>query len=309
MLDAATNRRQFLRLVTVWVTIPLISRGPFYQMAPVVRTSEKESVHQLLLVAEQAVAQGWYKIASEALGLLVRDRLDEAIRADAELYLRYLHLQATVFRDTGEPDRAMGAYDRMQMVSRVTKDDLLFARSAIGKVIVLSNSSEPEMAKSVLDSYQSALTALQDDAFQTEYNFWIARIAADHKDTDFARQLFQRVVIPLSAVSEDNNLRIARHVSYARLALTGSARDWALAERQLQSASDLVRDDTSLLRRIQFLADLAHFHALSGDYASADASISAADRLIQVSGIKLAYLERVRRLLLLERTRRKPKRP
>jgi tetratricopeptide (TPR) repeat protein len=254
-----------------------------------------EAVVIRLEAAEQELARTRVESALQYLKHV--DPSNELLADDVGLLRRYLRIIAVASRDTNQIDRAIGAYEQLQVIAQQDGDSRTFAEAVIGKVVSLSNAGRIGLAESVLTAYGPQLDSIRDPRIQLEYSFWKARVLEDKSEVSAAWSITEREILPFTALHEEDGMQIARHVAASRLALTGRDRDWRAAERSLEQARDLLSSHTTLLRRGQLATGQALFLLISGDLDGARRMIRSAEQIFDVGGIISPHFEKVRRLL------------
>lgn len=282
-LGSQLSRRHFLQLSANLFAVAFVCTR--FSMSKEPDKIDFEIATVILEEAEHEIEQARIVSAKNTLASASAEAMLLAFGDNDVLQRRYLLALAISFRDVGDTDKAIGAFDQLQVLSRNARDHLLYGRAVIGKVICLSNAGRKTLAKAVLDLYGQDLASIRDPQFTVEYLFWKSRVLTDTNEIESARRIYAHQVLPLSAQYEDDNLQIARLSHFSRLALSGNTRDWKSAESSFEKARDLLSSTTNIQRRAQFETTQAFLCLQSGDREGAKRALARARQLYHVSGI------------------------
>lgn len=237
-------------------------------------------------------------ILSAKRHLLQIQRIDDGVfTRDVAFVSRFLRALAIVYRDTNNIEAAIGAYSQLEILSRDANKLDLLSEAIIGKAMILINNDRISLAERVLMDHRQELDSMPSQAFRAEYENWKVCLLEQQNEIEAARECMNRLVLPLSENYEPEDLQIARHAVASRLALAGRNRQWKIAEKELEKASDLITRETPLLRQGQFLQGRALFELKAGDIDSAHSLAIESERIFQVDGIVSHQLRRLRKQL------------
>ncbi|GAA1938062.1 hypothetical protein [Amycolatopsis minnesotensis] len=228
------------------------------------------------------------------------------LSADHWTAARFLNAMGIALRDTGNSADALSVFGRLRAHATTMGAVDVSARATMNMVVCLMNAGRWRQATNLLAHARSVVHDLDDPALRVEALFWTARVLETRGADSAALALARRRVLSASTAVEHQELRIARHVFVARLALNQTTIEWDQAQRSLDEAWGLLEPSTCVLRRGQLLTTQALFDLRRGARGEAEQRFGEAQSVFATGGIVTPHAKSLRRELRLtgnERTR------
>jgi tetratricopeptide (TPR) repeat protein len=292
-----TSRRAFMCTVTA-----LISSG---NIIPNMLSSDKmdslrlrlDDLLVLLDAAKEDVQRG-----KPASALILLDTIRESdgldlIKDRPPLFSLYLLTLAQACKQAGDTERAIGAYDQLQLIAASDGLSSLYGECIVGKLVVLTNSGRAALAGALYNKHQSELRSVPSMQFQIELAARKVRILEELGHIDEARRILGSMILPRSEDVDELGYQLDRQLLACRLCISGDDKNWKEAEAALAKAEYLVRTELNLQRRAQFSSTCGLFEYRVGNVDAAYKFAQSAKQTLDVGGVRSYHHDELVKLL------------